>query len=1053
MLKTPNAQYLKISERDYFLWKLLDGQHSLLELALAYQQTYRSFALERILGLVAKLKQNGFLDEPVISIYSQLQQQLNLTGWRRFTNFMQRSVLRLEMPITGLDKPFDKLYRFIGWVGFTVPFFWFSLLVILGGLAAFIYNTTHNHFFLIDQNIAPGLNLVWLLLGYALAIFLHELAHGLTIKHFKGEVRSGGMMIFYGMPAFYVNTSDIWMYERPKRILTSWAGPYMNFLVGGLCALVLWLNPTSNYAQVLFSLAFTCYIGAIFNLNVLLELDGYYILIDWLEIPQLRHRSLSFIRYKVWGKLWRREKFNREENIFSWFGLFTLLYTSFTIIYTYWSMQTQIARWLQESFNQVGFLNRLWFGLGALFLAFVIFFSLGPILWQIAKWASLQVWRWVLASELYLAAIWLLGLGLGWVLTLGWTGSSQNGPAFLLLLTVVLVVAGMLGRGFFSSYGPARFMLILGLILMVGGCFPQISWLATSLAGLGLLLITLRLLRYIEVSLLGRGTRQLILSLLIISAGIGWPSVAVVTYRSYPQMVWTELLTVGLTPAIALAALALSISVIQQQWSTHFRLAHLGLGLLALSLLVSTLLQAYAQVSLNSLVSGWVALGSGLLYQLAYNRASQLPERQQAQTDLSDEARLWRSALYLLEVTLDSVKTTFGVATVRHLVNLLNVSTNTNTNASAGITEWPLYLHISEDLKATRVLQTESVSSNLVQTGKLLRQLLDEFWQNLARSCGESYARLTWERGFDSLHWEERELTTDYIFNQLLASSWLIKPVSHDKGEDLKLLASLPLFSESSPEELQHLTSACFERHYKPGEIIMKQGAVGDCFYMVKSGQVSVWQRDTDGSEKQVNTHERGGYFGELALLNNAPRNATCRSDTATILLCLRKDDFDLLARRHFTLASHLQELYHHLHLLQQIPLFRETPSHLLKSIAAQLQISEVEAGQDLIRQGESGDLFYIIESGQVEVLVESAGKTQLIDHRGPGEFFGEIALLSDTPRSATVRTCCPTRLLQLRRVDFLSLITDNDSVKRDLEKVASRRAYSLAKYQREQAS
>lgn len=1041
MLKTPNAQYLKISERDYFLWKLMDGQHNLLELALAYQQTYRSFAFERILGLVAKLKQNNFLAEPSINVYSQLERQLSQTRLRRFTSFMQRGVLRLEIPISGLDKPFAKLYQTVGWIGYTRPFFWLSLLLILGGLLAFVYNAAHSHFFLFNQTITPGLNLLWLVLGYALAIFLHELAHGLTLKHFNGEVHSGGMMIFYGMPAFYVNTSDIWMYDRPKRILTSWAGPYMNFLVGGLCAVILWLNPSSSLSQVLFSLAFTCYIGAIFNLNVLLELDGYYMLIDWLEIPQLRTRSIAFIRYKLWAKLWRREKFSREEIIFGCFGILAIGYTSFTLIYAYWSMQNQVTRWFQESLLQTELFNRIGLGLGAIFLATVIIFSLGPLLGQGLRWLGVLIWHWTLDSEIHLSLLWLISLLLGFLLLKWQPVLTTIGPALVFLFSLATLIAISWQLRTLKFYGPAYFMIFLAVILIFGATFPYTTPLrqvGVVASGLGVLLVTLRLLRYIELNLWGFYIRTLILILLIGSLAIGLPSTAL-TVQSHND--WWNVLTAGFTPAVALAALAVGIGVLQQQWATRFRLAHIGLMLLDLGLLVSVELQIYFHVSFNNLTLGWIALGSGFLYQLAYARASQLPVRQQTQDNLSDEARLWRSALYLLEVTLESVKTTFGVTTVRQLANRLNVAT-----ASA---DWPL--RISEELKASR-LDTKEIRP-LVQTGKLLGQILDSFWQSLVQSCGENYAERVWQRGFDSLHWEERELAEDYLFNYIASVKRLTKPAGSENTENKRLLASLPLFSECTQAELQGLTRACFERKFRSGQIVMKQGAVGDCFYVVKSGQISVWQRGDDGIDKQVNRHERGGYFGELALLNDAPRNATCRADTNSLLLCLRKDDFDLLARRHFALASHLRELHSRLQLLQQIPLFRETPANTLKSIAAQLQSVEVAVGQDVIRQGESGEVFYIIESGQVEILIKSEGQTQIIDRRGAGEFFGEIALLTDAPRSATVRVTATVRLLQLRRAEFLSLISDNFSVKRDLEKIASRRAYSLAKYQRESAS
>src|SRR5439155_14757328 len=67
------------------------------------------------------------------------------------------------------------------------------------------------------------------------------------------------------------------------------------------------------------------------QLMPLLQLDGYYILMDWLEIPNLRKRALAFVRYDVWAKLWRRQKINREERIFAVFGVLAAVYTAFAV--------------------------------------------------------------------------------------------------------------------------------------------------------------------------------------------------------------------------------------------------------------------------------------------------------------------------------------------------------------------------------------------------------------------------------------------------------------------------------------------------------------------------------------------------------------------------------------------------------------------------------------------------------------------------------------------------------------------------------------------------
>ena len=114
----------------------------------------------------------------------------------------------------------------------------------------------------------------------------------------------GGLMLYFGMPAFFVDTSDIWRSPRRARMLVSAAGPMSDLFVGGLAALLVLLIPGDTLLNsVAYKLAFTCYIATLFNANPLLELDGYYILVDWLRLPDLRRRALEFMRGPLWRKI------------------------------------------------------------------------------------------------------------------------------------------------------------------------------------------------------------------------------------------------------------------------------------------------------------------------------------------------------------------------------------------------------------------------------------------------------------------------------------------------------------------------------------------------------------------------------------------------------------------------------------------------------------------------------------------------------------------------------------------------------------------------------
>jgi CRP-like cAMP-binding protein len=118
----------------------------------------------------------------------------------------------------------------------------------------------------------------------------------------------------------------------------------------------------------------------------------------------------------------------------------------------------------------------------------------------------------------------------------------------------------------------------------------------------------------------------------------------------------------------------------------------------------------------------------------------------------------------------------------------------------------------------------------------------------------------------------------------------------------VQLLAKVPLFSGLSQRQLGKLLVKLFERNYEVGETIFLQGDAGKALFIVLSGKVSIF-RDNNETEEQLATLTAGGYFGELALIDDQPRFATARADEPTGLLMLYKTDFDDLIDGHKAIA------------------------------------------------------------------------------------------------------------------------------------------------------
>jgi hypothetical protein len=111
-----------------------------------------------------------------------------------------------------------------------------------------------------------------------------------------------------------------------------------------------------------------------------------------------------------------------------------------------------------------------------------------------------------------------------------------------------------------------------------------------------------------------------------------------------------------------------------------------------------------------------------------------------------------------------------------------------------------------------------------------------------------------------------------------------------------------------------------------------------------------------------------------------------------------------------------------HLDLLRSLPLFAPLPPQALERLARSLEPVRVAAGEVLFHAGDEGDRFYVIESGELAIELATGTKTE-----GPGGWVGEIALLRDVPRTATVRAVTDADLLALDRDEFLGAVTGHD--------------------------
>ncbi len=249
-------------------------------------------------------------------------------------------------------------------------------------------------------------------------------------------------------------------------------------------------------------------------------------------------------------------------------------------------------------------------------------------------------------------------------------------------------------------------------------------------------------------------------------------------------------------------------------------------------------------------------------------------------------------------------------------------------------------------------------------------------------------------------------------------------------------LAQVPLFARLPEAERDAVTKAGERLTFPAGATLVAQGAQGDRFFAVLEGQVSVHVEADSGLSRQVATLAAGDCFGETALLGEGKRTATVKAETPVTVLALGREAFTRLQGQ--LQADQLAAVLRNSAALKKSTFFGALPADRLSSLAFQLQRREVQAGQTLIAKGEAGAECFLVSQGRFEVLGDGGAAMATL---GPGDHFGEVALLRDVPRTATVRATEAGVVLALSRDEFLAAVVRDLNLSRQLERLAADRA------------
>ncbi len=307
VVKDPVAlTYFHLRDEEHAILRMLDGQTSLMEIKRRFEEAFAPMQIspERIQSFLARLHGLGLI---LAEASGQGRELLLRSGRRRRSELIQALTGLLAVRFRGVDPQpmLNWLYPKCRWV-FSPWSLVFGLVVALAAatLVTVQFDTLQSK--LPDYHAFFSLrNVLWLALAMAAAKVLHELGHALTCKHFGGECHEMGIMLLVFTPCLFCNVSDSWtLSNKWQRIAVIAAGMYVEIVLASVCTFLWWFSEPGLLNMICLNTMFVCSVSTVlFNGNPLLRYDGYFILSDFLEVPNLAQQSRALLSRAAAGLL------------------------------------------------------------------------------------------------------------------------------------------------------------------------------------------------------------------------------------------------------------------------------------------------------------------------------------------------------------------------------------------------------------------------------------------------------------------------------------------------------------------------------------------------------------------------------------------------------------------------------------------------------------------------------------------------------------------------------------------------------------------------------
>ncbi len=299
VVKEPvGLKYYRFQEEEFAILQMLDGETSYDELKSQFEAEFppQRITLQDLQHFIGMLHKSGLVISDAPGQGRQLQRRAKENSRRELMGKLS-NVLAIRFKGIDPERILNWLYPIIGWF---FSFWFFCSVMVMACVALSLVTIQYDLF----RTRLPAFHEFfgpsnWFYLGITLGLtkVLHEFGHGLSCKHFGGECHEMGVMFLVLTPCLYCNVSDSWLLPNKwHRAAIGAAGMYVEIFLASVATFLWWFSQPGLLNHICLSIMFVCSVSTIlFNGNPLLRFDGYYILSDIAEIPNLRQKSTKIL--------------------------------------------------------------------------------------------------------------------------------------------------------------------------------------------------------------------------------------------------------------------------------------------------------------------------------------------------------------------------------------------------------------------------------------------------------------------------------------------------------------------------------------------------------------------------------------------------------------------------------------------------------------------------------------------------------------------------------------------------------------------------------------